>query len=437
MKGRIGIRKESIDLTERRVPLTPQQVKNLNQNYNIDVWIERASNRHFRPKDYDMSGAVFNEKLLDCNIIFGVKEIPVEELKKNQAYCFFSHTIKGQSYNMPLLKRILELNATLIDYEKITGDDGMRLIFFGKYAGYAGMIDSLWIYGQRLAAEGINNPFEQIKQTNKYQSLDEAKEAIKKAGDEIKNKGFNDSISPLVIAVTGIGKVSAGAQEIVDLLPVKEITPQELLSLNKDNNEVNKNIYKVIIDVEDFVKQHDPKAKFDFTDYLNHPEKYFGDFEKYLPLLSILVNGIYWDERYPKLVTKKMLKELYEKQSKPNLRVISDITCDIGDSIECNVKATSSDNPVYVYEPLSEKVFDGIKGNGPVVLAVDKLPSELPVEASTNFGKALLPFIPALANAEFDVLFNKLKIPAEIKRAVIAHQGQLTPDYKYLEEYLK
>jgi saccharopine dehydrogenase (NAD+, L-lysine-forming) len=159
MKNVIGIRKESKYPTERRAPLTPEQVKDLVQNYDINVIVEPSDKRYFPNDAYQKAGAIISEVLSECNIIFGIKEVPLKDLLPNITYCFFSHTIKGQKYNMPMLKSLLELRNTLIDYELVKNEQGKRTIFFGNYAGYAGMINSLWVLGRRLDYEGINNPF--------------------------------------------------------------------------------------------------------------------------------------------------------------------------------------------------------------------------------------------------------------------------------------
>ncbi len=436
MRNRIGIRKEDKDPTEKRVPLTPKQVKTLIEHHHVEVVVEPAPNRIFKDEEYRQVGATVSDDLSQCNIIFGVKEIPKKQFLPEHTYCFFSHTIKGQSYNMPMLQRMLDLRDTLIDYEKVTDENGRRLIFFGRFAGYAGMIDTLWAFGQRLAWEGLDTPFKQIKQALNYPSLEAAKDSIKAVGAAIQQKELPESLIPLVCGFAGYGQVSQGAQEIFDLLPVETISPKELAAFMKAGHFSAKKVYKVVFKEEDMVRPANPNDRFDLQDYYQHPEKYVGRFEEYLPYLTLLVNGIYWEPKYPRLVTKQFLRHWYEREQQPRLRVIGDITCDIEGSIECNLEATNSLNPIYVYHPLEEKITYGWEGIGPVVLAVDKLPSELPREASESFGKALLPFVPALARADYTVPFEALEIPPEFKRAVIAHQGKLTPDYEYLQKYL-
>ncbi len=436
MQNKIGIRHENKDLTEKRAPLTPDQVRELINQHGLTVVVEPSETRIFKDEEYRAAGAAISSDLSDCNIVFGVKEIPIPSLLPGKALCFFSHTIKGQPYNMPMLKAILDLRITLLDYEKVTDERGRRLIFFGRFAGYAGMIDTLWALGGRLKWEGLDTPFAEIKQAWHYNSLQEAREHIRSVGEKIAANGLPESVMPLVVGFAGYGQVSQGAQEIFDELPFEEITPQQLGEFYRSGTWSRNRVYKVVFKEEDMVRPKSPSTPFELLDYYQHPEKYEGRFEEYLPFLTVLVNGIYWEPKYPRLVTRRYLKERWESGEKLPLRVIGDITCDIEGSIECNLKATKSTNPIYVYHPLEGTIHDGWEGDGVVVLAVDKLPSELPREASESFGRALLPFVPTLAAADYGQPFESLNIPTEFKRAVIAHQGKLTPDFTYLEQYL-
>jgi len=176
---------------------------------------------------------------------------------------------------------------------------------------------------------------------------------------------------------------------------------------------------------------------FDLQDYYRHPEGYRGVFAHHVPYLTVLINCIYWTPAYPRLVTLDLLKSMFIPGEQPRLRVIGDISIDIDGAIECSRKATDPGNPVYVYLPGRDEIVDGVEGEGPVVLAVDNLPCELPVEASQDFGDALLPYVEAIASADYGVPFEQLDLPAPIKGAVIAHGGQLTPAYEYLEAHLQ
>jgi alpha-aminoadipic semialdehyde synthase len=436
MNNSIGIRIENKDQTERRAPLTPGHIRKIVAEYGIQVWVEPSPNRVFTADEYRQAGAKITSELNDCNIIFGIKEIPKENFAPRQTYCFFSHTIKAQPFNMPMLKKMINLGDTLLDYELVKDDKGVRKIFFGNFAGYAGMINSLWALGQRLYWEGINTPLQRIKQANQYESLRAAETAVKKVGEEIRQNGLPASITPLICGFTGYGQVSRGAQHIFDLLPVVQIPAGELAAFFQKGDFSSNTLYKVEFHERDmFAPAGD--HPFGLQDYFSHPEKYRGKFEQYVPFLTMIVNGIYWEPRCPRLVTKEFLREHFQSRETPRLRVIGDISCDIDGSIEMTVKATNSANPLYVFDPQTEKIVDGWEGPGVVMMAVDKLPAELPREASDFFGNALLPFIPLLAKADFAAPFEKLELPPEFKRAVIVHKGQLTPDFEYLREHIE
>jgi alpha-aminoadipic semialdehyde synthase len=178
-----------------------------------------------------------------------------------------------------------------------------------------------------------------------------------------------------------------------------------------------------------------PDDQFDLLDYYQHPEKYRSQFEQYLPQLSIMVNCIYWDSRYPRLLTKDFAQELF-KDGKPKLTVVGDITCDPDGSVEITHKGTEIENPVFVYNPLTGQPSDGFKGEGLLVMAVDILPSELPRDASEFFSEILWRYVAPIAKADFDQSFDKIRLPNPIRKAMILHKGQLTPDYKYMEKFL-
>jgi len=435
MRNLIGIRKESKYPTERRAPFTPDQVKDLIRAYDINVIVQSCDKRFFKNEEYERAGAIISKDLSECNIIFGIKEIPVDDLTPNMPYCFFSHTIKGQSHNMAMLKKMMELKDTLIDYELVKDEKGKRMIFFGHYAGYAGMIDSLWALGQRLLWEGIDTPFGDIKQTNQYESLDAAKAAAKKAGTNIRNVGLPDKLVPFICGFTGYGQVSKGSQAIFDLLPVEAIHAKRFFDFINSGNFSNKTLYKAEFAKPDMFEDK-TGGGFNLEEFKNHPDRYTSRMEKFIPHLTMFINGIFWRPKNPRLLSKEFFKSLYKSNPKPRLRVIGDISCDVSGSIEITVKATNSRNPVFVYEPLTGRVVDGWEGNGPVILAVDKLPSEIPFEASRDFGKALMPFIPELAKIDFSLSLAKLQMPRQFKSAVITHKGRLTPQYDHLKSHL-
>lgn len=436
MKNCIGVRKETKDSTQRRVPLSPEHVARLIGDFGLRVRVQPMPKRVFEDQDYIAAGAELTEDLSSCNVVLGVKEIAPEYMLDGMAYVFFSHTLKAQAYNMPMLRYILDHRITMIDYELIKDDSGRRTVFFGNYAGYVGMIDSIWAMGRRLASEGLDSPFADILYATQYGELAVAEAAFRAAGERILEDGLPDEIVPFICGFTGYGNVSKGAQHLYDLLPVQTLRPDELDEFIERGEFSNHVVYKVEFREQDMFEPTEEGAEFILQEFYNSPERYRSRFERYLPHLSMMINGIYWEPRYPRLVTKAFARTLWSGWTKPRLRVIGDVTCDIDGSVQLTVKETNSDNPVFVYEPLTGEVIDGVEGDGPVVLAVDKLPAELPREASAAFGTSLLPYVPALAAADFTLPYETLDLPVELKRAVIAHAGRLTPAFVYLQPHV-
>lgn len=434
MRPSIGVRRETKSPWERRCPITPELARRLISSSAVDVLIQPSARRVFPDSDYTRVGATVTTGLAEANIVIGVKEIPPDLLRPKTAYLFFAHVIKGQPANMPMLKRLMELGCTLIDYEKIVDDDGRRLVFFGRFAGLAGMIDSLWALGQRLKIEGFHTPLADLAPAHHYENLEAAKTAIRSAGERIASDRLPDGLPPVVIGLAGYGNVAKGAREILAELPTRAVAPADLPGLDAEPSASC--FYQTTFKEEHIVVPRESAAGFDLQDYYRNPENYKSDFTRYLPHLTVLMNCNYWDKRYPRLVTIDDLEQLHRGPGAPRLRVIGDLGCDVGGAIQCTTKCTEPGDPVYVYDVATGEVASGFEGNGPAVLAVDILPSELPFEASEEFSKALAPILPALARADFSRPFDSLDLPAEIVRAVIVHQGELTPDFAYLTEHL-
>ena len=434
MSNFIGIRQEDKYELETRAPLTPKHVERLVKQKKLDFVVQSSEKRIFKDEEYLKSGAKVSKDLKKCSVIFGVKEIPIPVFEPDKTYIFFAHVTKGQSHNMPMLKRMMELKCNLIDYERVVDEQGKRLIFFGYYAGLAGMINSFWSLGLRLKEFGFSSNLVRIRQAHKYHSLEEAQNDISAIGQLIAENGIPHELRPFVIGFTGYGNVSHGAQEICGLLPVKEISPEKLLSLHLRKKLPDNIIYKVIFKEQDLYENIHGEP-FDLQDYFSNPQNYRSKFEKYIPHLSMLINCIYWDKRYPRLVTKEYLKKAFTK-GKPRLTVIGDISCDVEGSIECTLKPTLIDDPIFVYNPFTETITMGHTGEGIQIMAVDILPSELPRDSSIGFGDILTNFVKPIADADFNENFEDIDLPKSIKKALILHQGELTPDYKYLEEFL-
>ena len=435
MNRKVGIRREDKNIWERRAPITPDHVAALSRQAGLSFCIQASEIRTFSDSDYQAAGAEIREDLSACPVIFAVKEIPNEFFQPNSTYIFFAHVVKGQKYNMPMLRQILDLNCTLIDYEKVTDDKRRRLIFFGRHAGLAGMIDTLWALGQRLELEGTPTPFSQIQQAYHYADSTAAKEAVRRVGEQIATEGLPESLLPFVCGFAGYGNVGLGAQEIYDQLPIQEITPEQLLALTDHDRHT---LYKVVFKEVHTVKPIDPTHPFELDDFFNHPANYQAQFEQYIPHLTLLVNAIYWTSASPRLVTKEYLHRCYsQKDPVVKLKVIGDISCDVEGAIEATVRSTEPDEPVFVFEPLTGKAPAGVEGNGPVIMAVDNLPCELPAESSIEFSTALQDYVPAIVTADYTIPFAECALPPAIKRAVIVYQGELTPEYRYLGQFLR
>jgi alpha-aminoadipic semialdehyde synthase len=334
---------------------------------------------------------------------------------------------------MPILKRMMAKRCQLIDYERIVDDQGRRVVLFGRHAGLAGMIETLVAFGQRLAVEGIKTPFTELRQPYRYAHLEEAKAHLREIGKSIAARGLPEAMVPCVIGILGYGNVARGVQEILACLPVEEVEPRMLPRLPRSN----RILYTVVFREEDTVEPTDPSSPLSLPDYLRNPERYRPNLARHLPYLTVMVNAVYWEKRFPRLVTREGIEHLYRQHKNPALRVIGDITCDVEGAVEITRKATTPGEPCFTYDTTTDRIVDGVRAlPGPVVMAVDNLPCEFSAESSRDFGLALLPFLPAIAQADFTRPFEALELPEPIRKATVLHQGNLTPTYRYLERYL-
>lgn len=428
---RIGIRAEDKNRWERRAPLIPDHVREIVSSKGIEVSVEPSPRRAFSDQDYEDAGARIDPNLDGCNVILGVKEVPPEDLKAGRTYVYFPHVTKSQAYNMPMLARLMELGNTLIDYELVTDSRGARQIYFGLHAGYVGMIDSLWALGQRLAWEGYFTPLEHIRPALQYDDLEEALRHFVRIGEHIRHVGLPAGLRPIVAAFTGSGNVSQGAQEVYRRLPVQTITPEDLVHLEEDRDRPRNALYKTVLGRGDRYARPGGGG-FDDGEFASQPDRYESAIGPLLPHITMLVHGVYWEPSQPALVRRDQLQALFDADAQPKLRVIGDITCDINGSIAATVKPTDSGDPVYVYNPADGQATDGVAGRGVVVLAVDNLPCELPIDASEFFGDSLVRFVGPLARCDWNVPLDKLDLPPDLKRAIIVHRGVLTPAFEHL-----
>ncbi len=429
----IGIRREDKNKWERRVPLIPGDIETLRARHDLAFVVQPSPIRVYGDEEYVAAGAEVGEDLTRAGIVVAVKEVPLELLQARTAYLFFSHTVKGQRYNMPLLQRILDVGATLIDYERIVNEQNRRLIFFSLHAGYAGMVETLAALGRRLAAQGRPTPLQEIRPAHSYENLDSTKAHLGAIGARL---AAEDDGAPIIIGMAGYGNVAAGCREMLACLPIREIRVEELPAAAAADRATMGPLVLVTFREEHMVEPRSAEAHFVLQDYYQRPENYRGVFERHLPHLDVLVNSIYWDTPYPRLLTRKWARANWGPGKQPRLQVVGDISCDLEGAIELTTRPTMPDEPCYVAVPDSGEILPGVEGPGPAIMAVDNLPCEVPRESSEYFSRVLSEMIPALARADFRVGFESLLLPPHLKKAVIAHRGALAPDYRYLQEYL-
>ena len=473
--GGIAIVEEVYNKWERRAPLTPSHVQTL-VNRGIDVYVHPSTRRIFSDVEYKEAGAILTTDLSKASILLGVKQVPIERLIADKTYIFFSHTIKAQHSNMALLDAILEKNIRLIDYECITDDGtraGNRLVAFGKYAGMAGMIDILQGVGQKLLAWGTTSPFLNIPTTYQYPTLDDARVQVRNVGNIINSIGLPYPYTefPLIFAFTGKGRVTQGAKEIFELLPHKWVKLEDLPKLiensahNYKSGKHNKFIYGVMVDEKSIYQKKGTDGEFNKAEFREFPDRYECTFhEKVAPYTSVLVNGLYWDARYPRLLKKEQIYELAKETERKQefllratnaasssalyppmafrpMMAISDITCDVEGSIEFLSDVTFIEKPFINYVPENQNEgtsSDDITAEGTLICGVDILPSELPREASKTFGDALLPLLSPLLDKNGENAYNSLStplsnLPLPLSGATITDKGNLTKDFQYIE----
>jgi alpha-aminoadipic semialdehyde synthase len=264
--------------------------------------------------------------------------------------------------------------------------------------------------------------------------LNELKHVMAEVAIQIREEGLPASLLPFICGFTGYGNVSNGAQEILDILPVTEIPPEGIFKVFENPSPTK--VYKVVFKEKDMVEPRQPGSLFDLQDYYDRPEKYRSQFDVYLPCLTVLMNCIFWNPRYPRVVTRNSIRALSHSSGEQRLRVIGDISCDLEGSIEFNKKITDPDSPIYVYNAVDDIISDGYKGDGVVVMSIDNLPCELPRESSTEFSHVLKRFIPGFLSSDFSQEFFQCGLPLPLKKAVILYHGDLTSNYQYLSKYL-
>lgn len=440
----LAIRREDNSVWERRAPLSPNQVSQLVKE-GVKVIVQPSNRRAFALQEYENRGAIVQEDISDAPVIIGVKTVPIENLIPNKTYVFFSHTIKAQEANMPLLDDILNKNIRLIDYEKMMNSEGRRMVAFGKYAGVAGMINILHGLGLRLLALGHHTPFMHIGPPHNYRSSYVAQAAIRDAGYEIALGLMPKSIGPLTFVFTGTGNVSQGAQEILRNLPHEYVSVEHLPKVAKHGS-LNK-VYACVVDKEDnLVRKLD--GGYDADEFNQFPEKYASTFsQKIAPYASVIVNGIYYAPGAPRLITIPDAKTLLRHQPTPYLEkspgcphlphrllAICDISADPGGSIQFMTECTTINHPFELYDAEQHVEHESFSGDGVLVCSIDNMPAQLPRESTEFFGDLLMPHIHEILKSDARTPFEEFKADDVVRNAVITSNGRLTPNFEYIKD---
>ncbi|NNE44880.1 MAG: hypothetical protein HKN12_11795 [Gemmatimonadetes bacterium] len=423
----VGIRREDKSVWERRTPLVPDDVRALTEQ-GVRIQVERSPQRCFPDAEFAAAGAELVDGLAEAQTVLGVKEVPTDKLESGKTYMYFSHTIKGQPYNMPMLQRLLDLECTLLDYELVTDDDGVRTIAFGRHAGVAGAIDTLWALGQRWQRRGVETPFSALHQALEYGELKSARLAIEAAGSALREGGLPEKCGPLVIGVTGAGgKVFGGAVEVLEYLPHRFVAPEDLAAEVRAHSGRAREALIVGYGPEHLVEPARDGVEYSFPHYLENPGDYRACFGRHLPHLTAIVHGILWAPGYPRFILKEDLAALWSGPEAPKLEVITDVTCDVGGSNEALDRTTEPGDPVYVFDPLTGEAPSGWDGRGPLIVAVDILPTEIPLDSSRHFSEQLAPMVPHLARGVPDP--GDTALPGSLRSGILVHRGRIVAPY--------
>ncbi|XP_021342744.1 alpha-aminoadipic semialdehyde synthase, mitochondrial-like isoform X2 [Mizuhopecten yessoensis] len=443
----MAIRRETINVWERRAPLAPRHVRKLVKN-GIKVIVQPSNRRAYNMIDYAQCGAVIQEDISEASLVIGVKTVPIDQLMPDKTYAFFSHTIKAQKDNMPLLDAILEKNIRLIDYEKMVDDKGQRVVAFGKYAGVSGMINILHGLGLRLLALGHHTPFLHIGPSHNYTNTEMARRAVRDAGYEIALGRLPKSIGPLTFIFTGSGNVSQGAQEVFQEFPFEYIEPEHLPNVAKHGS--TSKLYACVVSRDSHFVRKDG-GKFNAEEFELDPSKFLSVFShKIAPYASVIVHGIYWDPSAPRLLTIPDAKTLLRHDESPwlpstpgcpqlphRLLAICDISADPGGSIEFMQECTTIDSPFCLYDADHNINTESFAGDGVLICSIDNMPAQIPKEATDFFGSLLLPYIEDMIISDAVKPMDDYQSSPIVKNAVIASNGKLTEPFEYITELRK
>jgi len=394
-----GIIRERKNPPDRRVVLSPQACQKVIENHkDAQITVEPSPIRVFTDEEYEKAGITVASKMEDCDVLLGVKEVPIDALIPNKKYFFFSHTIKKQPYNRKLLRAVLEKNIQLYDHEVITNEKGIRLVAFGRYAGIVGAYNAFRAYGLK---------------TNLFE-LPKASEIADQQALIAELKKLR--LPNIKILLTGKGRVGNGAREMLVGMGLKEAAVEEYLE--KD--------FKVPvfcqIDVLDYNRRKDGKVKGEM-DFFKNPADYESIFMRFALVTDLYMAGHFYGNGAPYLYTREDAKHPQFK-----IKVVADISCDVDGPVASTLRASTIADPIYGYDPRSESEVDYTLPEAIAVMAVDNLPAELPRDSSQGFGQAFVDHvIPAFFNGDADGV---------LQRALMTKNGKLTPSYSYLQDYV-
>lgn len=394
-----GVVKERKNPPDRRVVFTPEELVRLqNEHPEAKVKVESSDIRVFPDEAYANLGINVVTDMQDCDVLFGVKEIPVDALIPNKKYFFFSHTIKKQPYNRKLLQAILAKNIELYDHETIVDANNKRLIGFGRYAGLVGAYNGFRGFG--IKYELFNLP--------KAETLHSKEDLIARLKRQ--------TLPNIKVVLTGHGKVGMGAKEILDGMKMKQVSLEDYLTKT-----YTQPVYTQI-DVLDYNKRIDGQVK-DNKDFYIHPEAYTSDFERFTKVSDVFIAGHFHGNGAPDILTQDMLKAPDCK-----IKVVADISCDVDGPVACTVRATTIAEPFMGYLPNEHKEVPFTHPGSIMVMSVDNLPCELPKDASEGFGEMFMEHvIPAFFNGDKDGI---------LQRAKMTEGGKLTTRFAYLQDYV-
>lgn len=396
---KFGIIRERKNPPDRRVVLTPDACKKMLAKFpEAEIMVEPSPIRVYTDEEYREHGLNVTQEMENCDVLIGVKEVPIEYLIPNKKYFFFSHTIKKQSYNRNLLRAVLEKNIELYDHEVITGVKGQRLVAFGRYAGIVGAYNGLRTYGLKLG----------LFQLPKAETLVDQQALI----SELRKV----KLPNIKIILTGRGRVGNGAKEMLDAMDIKKVGVADFL-----NKTFQEPVY-CQIDASEYNKRKDG-VRGNKAEFFAHPEEYKSNFFRFAKVSDLYIAGHFYGDRAPYLFTREDAKSPDFK-----IKVVADISCDIDGPVATTIRPSTIADPIYGYDPLTETEVDYKNPHAIAVMAVDNLPCELPRDASIGFGEAFVKYvIPAFFNGDEDGV---------LERARMTKNGKLTKRYSYLQDYV-